>query len=91
MAALRGAPDHTLDHRVLLRLTWSRVFAADLNGVAVVDVATNSPPLSVRKQCGRLMAIMSATNFCTYALVSDSRFIPYGRIHLEALSTQSYN
>ena len=39
MATLYSVPDHTLDNRVLLWFTRSRVFAADPNGVAVVDVA----------------------------------------------------
>ena len=43
--------------------------------------------MSVRKQSGGPTWFMSAMNFFTYAVVSDFFFIPYGRIHLEALST----
>ena len=47
----------------------------------------NSPPLSVRKQRGRPMAFISARNVWTYAVVSNFFIMPYGHIHLEALST----
>ena len=46
----------------------------------------NSPPLSVRAQSDRPMALMSARNLCTYGVICDLLLLPYGRIYREALS-----
>ena len=59
----------------------------DPNRVAEINEAATSELPTVRKQRGRPMVFISARNFCTYVVVSDFLLMPYGRIHLEALST----
>ena len=97
MAALHSTPNRTLDNRVVLRLPRGRVLVVSPGRVAVVHIVAADELLSVISakevwphQCERSLASpcrLMARYFWTYAVVSDFPLIPYGRIHLKALST----
>ena len=88
VAILHRAPDRTLDDRVLLRLTRSRVSAADSDGVAVVNgAAAGERPTVVRAESVRAPHGVHVGDELLHTRGGLFRFIPYGRIHLEVLST----
>ena len=90
MTTLHCSPDGAFDNGVLLRLTRGRVFTADLRGVAKFHVvAAGGFSTVVRTEAMRPPHVVYVGDELPHVRDGVCLFIPYGRIHLEALSANT--